>query len=122
MINYQEIFCKKYEAKVKLSDQHVDRVSRAEMYKPIGFNDDVMVRRIQLVEIKIPEDRWRAFLEKEAMMHKMFSQHSSLNNHPVDHFWDEFVNESIVREEVPSVKIAYDKYKNLLELVRRNYG
>lgn len=121
-MNKQELlFCKKYQAKVNITNQRIYRHTTESRYIPDGYTGDVMTTTVNIVQIEMPEDRYRAMMEKERMLESMFNQHNSANKHPVDYFWDKFLNESIVREQVPSVKIAYDKYKNLLELVRGNY-
>ena len=121
-MNKQElVFCKKYEAKVNVTSQRIYRHTTESRYIPDGYPSDVMTTTVNIIQIEMPEDRYRAMMEKERMLESMFNQHSSANKHPIDYFWDNFLNESIVREQVPAVKIAYDKYKNLLELVRGNY-
>lgn len=115
-------FCKTFEATVESTHEDTVRYSREDMFKPIGYNDEIMARRVPLVSIKMPEDRWRAFLDREAQLTRMFEQNSAINSHPVDYFWDEQVWESTVREEIPAVKIAYQKYQTLLELSRSYRG
>lgn len=121
-MNKQElVFCKKYQAKVNITNQRIYRHTTESRYIPDGYPGDVMSTTVNIVQIEMPEDRYRAMMEKERMLEQMFKQHSSVNKHPIDYFWDTFLNELITREQVPAVKIAYDKYKNLLELVRGNY-
>lgn len=121
-MNKQElVFCKKYQAKVNVTSQRIYRYTTESRYITDGYPGEAMCTAVNVIQIEMPEDRYRAMMEKERMLEKMFQQHSLANKHPIDYFWDKFLNESIVREQVPAVKIAYDKYKNLLELVRGNY-
>ena len=119
----EQSFCRTYDARVTYSGEVARRFTSDPRFIPIDWeSDSIEVQSVPILNIRMPEDRYRAMLEKEKMLKDMFASQAAEYKHPVDQFWDQCVHEMVVREEVPAVRAAYEKYQNLLRLVSSQYN
>jgi len=118
-------FCQKYDAYVTESARMHRRIKRMKYSlwsesDPEIFNT-IPVTDVKCVEIHMPEDRFRALLEHNDWVENAGlydNRHFSNNVMRVSNLIVEHEEESKIRNENPAVKIAYEKYKMLLELAR----
>jgi hypothetical protein len=127
-MNEVKEFCHKYDAYVgpgsrihrrsKRMDYRMWSESDPSIFQTIPYED------VKCVEIHMPEDRFRALLEhddwiKQAGLH----DNSFFNNNVsrVSNMIVEHERECRIRQENPAVKLAYEKYLTLLNLVRNDY-
>lgn len=122
----EQEFCKNYLASVSRTGRSVLRADPPTM----NFNDIIdsspdpeqmacTVSRWDTISIEMPIDRYQAFLAREERIKDLLDPRLSINNHPADRIWDEWEEEERLRQTHPSLAIAYEKYKNLLYLVKR---
>ena len=123
------IFCKKYEAVCKPSAKYWQRVHPV----PIKFGEDpadvlyheLPYQSVPMVEIHLPEDRFRALIEHDAFL----DNHDRLRNSTTgSHVYydtmraksiiEEHETECRIRNQNPSVQAAYEQYLTLLNLCR----
>lgn len=118
----EQKFCKRFDAEI-----HDGCLRYYRFNEPtIGFDEQDPLTStgstVPSVEITMPVDRFRSFLEIEERLEQLMNSSAMVNGHPGDKMWEEYIRECKIREECPSVKIAYEKYINLLDLVGSNYG
>jgi hypothetical protein len=122
-------FCKKYEAVCKPSSQYWRRTQSV----PIKFGEDfdnVMYQElpyqtVPMVEINLPEDRFRALIEHDDFLstfeHLKYSTTGSAFYDQTNHakrIIEQHEEECRIRNEHLSVRAAYDQYLTLLNLCR----
>ncbi len=118
-------FCYKYEARCGPTGQPWRRVKRIpyDLYKEDPYIlDTVQYTEIDTVRIEMPEDRFRALLEHADWVEKAGLQdnrHFSNNVMRVSELIVEHEAECKIRHENPAVKLAYEKYRMLLEMARK---
>ena len=113
-------FCRRYDATVQEGQGRHFRQER------ISYFDDPNemvqpVTTVPSVDISMPVDRFRALIEIEDRLKNLMDSSSAVDKHPGSRVWEEYQKEAIIRHECPSVKIAYEKYQSLLNLVKSNY-
>lgn len=121
-------FCYKYDAYVRESSRMHRRAKRLD-YNIWSESDPsifqtIPYEHVRCVEIHMPEDRFRALLEHDnwiehAGLHD--NRHFNNNVSRVSNMIMEHERECRIRQENPAVKIAYEKYLTLLNLVRNDY-
>ena len=124
MDNKVQDFCHQYDAVCGPSHQRHRRVKRI----PYSLYESdpsmlytVPYEEIPCVSIEMPEDRFRALLEHNDWVKKAGLKDSNFfSNHVlrVSEMIVEHETECRIRNENPAVKIAYEKYRMLLELSR----
>lgn len=121
-MNREERFCRTYQATIQPGCRQYHRVQRHHQGFVGESTDPIMTAEvIRGVEINMPEDRFCAFLEMEERLRELMDPSKFVDKHPADRIWDEHVKECKIRNECPSVQIAYEKYQNLLHLVSSGY-
>ena len=118
-------FCHKYEAqcgptgrpwrRVKRIPYSLYRESDPSIFQTVEYTETATIR------IEMPEDRFRALLDHAEWVQKAGlhdNMHFSNNVMRVSNLIVEHEEECRVRRENPAVKIAYEKYRMLLELSR----
>ena len=118
-------FARKYEAVCRPSAQYRRRAQPV----PIKFGEDpadviyqeLPYQSVPMVEIHLPEDRFRALIEHDDFLAK----YRHLENTPRSTFVDHAVaivaeheTECRIRNQNPAVRAAYDQYQTLLNLCR----
>ena len=117
-------FCYKYEARCGPTGQAWRRTKRVSysLYKEDPYIlSQIEFDEIQTIRIEMPEDRFRALLEhsdwvERAGLHD--NRHFSNNVSRVSQIIIEHEEECKIRHSNPAVKLAYEKYRMLLELAR----
>jgi hypothetical protein len=127
-MKFVEEFCRKYEAQVGPSAQPWRRT------KPVPFSvfeeqgmaafEQIQYQDIPMVNITMPEDRFRALMEHDDWLANVGLHENQLfrnifmrvSNMVVDH-----ERECRIRQENPAVRSAYEKYQTLLRLVHNHY-
>ena len=117
-------FCYKYEAQCGPTGRPWRRVKRVpyDLYKedPSIF-ETIQYTEVDTVRIEMPEDRFRALLEHAEWVAKAGLQdnrHFNNNVMRVSNLIAEHEEECKIRASNPAVKLAYEKYRMLLELAR----
>ena len=115
-------FCKRYDAEIRQGNKQYYRRNTTvyDLYKQDSL--DARCDVVPSVEITMPIDCFNSFLNTEQRLVQLMNSSAMVNYHPGDVLWEEYIRESKIREQHPSVKIAYEKYVNLLNLVSSNYG
>jgi hypothetical protein len=120
-------FCRKYEIEVNRS--HKQRYRRSmpvvQFHSYPDMNDiyDVTIAattRVPIVELLIPEDRYQELVESEERFRKMIEQVSRDPN-AIDDILRREQRDYRVRTNNPAVKLAYEKYMTLLNMVKYDY-
>lgn len=121
-------FARKYEAQVRPSHQRWHRAKPVpySVFDERGFNafETREVETIPLVDITLPEDRFRALLDHDEWVSKAGLQdnnHFQNNVMRVSNLVIEHERECRIRQSNPAVKAAYEKYQTLLRLVDSHY-
>lgn len=121
-------FCRKYEARVRPSTRHWNRIKPVPypVFEEQGF--DAFATRdyvtVPMVDITLPEDRFRALLEHDEWINQAGLHDNSYFNNNVGRVANlvvEHERECRIRHENPAVRAAYEKYRNLLTLVDSHY-
>jgi hypothetical protein len=124
-------FAYKYQAVCKPSSQYHRRVQPV----PVKFGEDpadvlyqeLPYQMVPMVEIHLPEDRFRALIEHDAFLDN--HNHDRLRNSTTgSHVYydmmraksiiEEHEKECLIRNQNPSVRAAYDQYLTVLHLCR----
>ena len=122
-------FAYKYQAVCKPSSQYHRRVQPV----PVKFGEDpadvlyqeLPYQMVPMVEIHLPEDRFRALIEHDAFL----DDHNRLRNSTTGaHVYNDMMRaksiieehekECLIRNQNPSVRAAYDQYLTVLHLCR----
>jgi len=122
MSELEKKFSTTYQARIRVGNTSFFRAAQ----RPLTFadsNDDDSsmhtVTEISSVEVTMPVDRFYALLEVEARIRSLMNSRARAGQHPGSTLWEEYKEEVIIRNQCPSVRIAYEKYLTLLELSRR---
>lgn len=122
-------FCYKYEATCRPASQHWRRPVKV----PIKFGDDpteVLYQQIPyysvpMVDITLPEDRFRALIEHDEFLDKFNHLKDSTTGsifydqmNQVRAIMNDHEEECRIRNQHPSVQAAYQHYLTLLNLCR----
>ena len=118
-------FCHKYDATAKPSHTKYRRIKRMDysMWSesdPTVFNT-LPCEDIEMVEIHMPMDRFRALLEHDDWISKaglLDNRHFTNNVSRVAHLIVEHDEECRLRHTNPALKKAWENYQMLLRLVR----
>lgn len=122
-MNSRELkFCRTYQATVQPGRSRYYRKQHYADFLEEMKMPDMNVEAVQGVEINMPKDRFYALLEAEERLRELLNPKNFVEQHPGEKIWDDYVKECTIRNECPSVQIAYEKYRNLLNLVDSNYG
>lgn len=122
-------FAYKYQAVCKPSSQYHRRVQPV----PVKFGEDpadvlyqeLPYQMVPMVEIHLPEDRFRALIEHDEFLDK----HNNLKDSTTGSIFyndmmrirmiiNEHEKECLIRNQNPSVRAAYDQYLTVLHLCR----
>lgn len=117
-------FCSKYDAYVQ--DSHrMHRRSKRMPFQLWSESDpeifqQIPYEQVRCVEIHMPEDRFRALVEHDEWLYN-----SRMSNHMVGGEAIQLVKqherETRIRHANPSVQLAYEKYRMMLNLVDSHY-
>lgn len=114
-------FCYKYDATARPSTQ-VSRRYRRIPYSIWQTNPDVFqeypVEDVPMVEITMPEDRFRALVETDAWLERLKDAHIGHGYAAVIRIVEEYEQESILRNQNPTLKDLYDQYQAMLRLIK----
>lgn len=121
-------FCYKYEAVVGPSSKKWRRPARVD-YQIWRDSDPSMFQTMKyeelpMVDITMPEDRFRALLEHDDWVSKAGLQDNNFFNNNVmrvSNLIVEHERECRIRQENPTVKLAWEKYQMLLNTVKDYY-
>lgn len=111
-------FEKFYDADVRKSSQQRYRATT----KPADYSlndfpgDLVNYEAIDMVEIHMPEDRFRALLEIEEKVKSILNVRTYTDVHPADRVWNDYQEQVRIRNESFAAQNAYEKYLSLLYL------
>lgn len=121
-------FCRKYDARVGPSSRRMQRARPMPLEQwlkePDLLTHTVDYETIPVVDITLPEDRFRALLEHDEWISKAGLQDNSFFNNNVSRVAQmvvEMEKETRIRHENPAVKLAYEKYLMLLRTVYNYY-
>jgi hypothetical protein len=119
-------FKKRYDATILPSNQQHIRYSalrHPQDYSSSGEMHDSLlnIQKVPMVKIHIPEDRFRALLEIEAVQRRLMNSSIKVGSHPGDKMWDNYIRECKIRYQCPALMIAYEKYQSVLALVDGHY-
>lgn len=113
-----EEFCKKYDAQVGPSGQRRRRHRlmtmqewEADPFEPMPTWD------VAMVEIHMPEDRFRALMEHDHWLEREFRQGDQYIDSGAVRIVREYERECRIRHEHPSVRAAWEQYQIMLRLV-----
>jgi len=115
-------FCRKFEADVRRSDKRFRRVRRM---GPFSYHDlDSKLSEIAflpydeepLVEISLPQDRFRHLIEMERWLSKIEREYQGAKK-----FIDDEQRAKWIRSKDARVAKAYEKYIILLRMVENDY-
>jgi hypothetical protein len=116
MMKEVEEFCRKYDAQVGASSQRRRRHRLVTMqewekdpFEPMPTWD------VAMVEITMPEDRFRALMEHDHWLEREFRQ-GDISNGAV-RIAREYERECRIRHEHPGVQAAWEQYQVMLRLV-----
>lgn len=113
-------FCYKYDAIIGPSQKvhkRVRRLSFRDWDKDPSILQKLPQETVPMVEIHMPEDRFRALIEHDDWLYKKHMG-SVYPGEQVSIIVKEHENEAMIRHQNPSVQRAYEQYKMLLELAR----
>ena len=112
-------FCKNYEAEVRESTSRHCRPNRVSLeLSKYDSEEHVSYKEIKCVEVRLPEDRFRALMEHDEWLHHALRH--SLGREGIC-IVKQHERESRIRHENPAVGMAYQKYKAMLNLVDSYY-
>lgn len=121
-------FCRRYEAQVSNSPQHWRRSKPIpySVFQEQGFESFAQLdyETVPMVDITMPEDRFRALLEHDEWVNTAGLQNNNYFNNSVSRVsWlvAEHERECRIRQSNPAVQAAYEKYQTLLKLVDSHY-
>jgi hypothetical protein len=119
-MKFVEEFCRKYDARVGPSSQPWRRS------KPVPFSvfeeqgmgafENIQYQNIPMVEITMPEDRFRALIEHDHWLEREFRQ-SDISNGAVVRIVREYERECRIRHEHPGVQATWEQYQIMLRMV-----
>ena len=115
-------FCHKYDAMARPSLQVSRRVrqttvqmwseSDPEMFQTLPYYE------VPMVEIIMPEDRFRALIETDDWLERLKHAHIGHGYAAVIRIVEEYEQEAILRNENPTLKDLYDQYQAMLRLIK----
>lgn len=117
----EDRFCGVYQATVQPGKLQYYRQEPVRWEFTHHYIDGPHASTVGSVEITMPEDRFHALLDVEERLRRIMDPKGFHEQHPGERLWDEYVRECTIRNECPSVQIAYERYINLLNLVSSNY-
>ena len=114
-------FCKNYEAEVRESTSRHCRPSRLSLkLSKYDSDEHVSYEEIKCVEVRLPEDRFRALMEHDEWLQRARDNRYSKADEGIC-IAKQHEREARIRHENPAVRIAYQKYQTLLNLVDSHY-
>lgn len=116
MIKEVEAFCRKYDAVVGPSSQRHRRHRLVTMQEwEANPFESMPTWDVAMVEIHMPEDRFRALMEHDHWLEREFRQ-GDISNGAVRIVRD-YERECRIRHEHPGVQAAWEQYQVMLRLV-----
>lgn len=111
-----ERFCRTYQATTQSSSRMYYRQCQ-DFHSLDNTAKYVVPESVAGIEINMPEDQFYAMLDIEDRLRQLLEGGSHQRRFPHVKIWNDYIAESIIRAEYPTVKIAYEKYQTLLSLV-----
>jgi len=114
-------FCKNYEAEVRESTSRHCRPNRMSLeLSKYDSEEHVSYKEIKCVEVRLPEDRFRALMEHDEWLRQVQTETYGIDRERIC-IVKQHERESRIRHENPAVGLAYQKYKAMLNLVDSYY-
>ena len=118
-------FCYKYDATVGPSSRRWRRPARVDFKAwsesdPNEFFRDIKYEELPMVDITMPEDRFRALMEHDRWVEKaglQDNQHFQNNVSRVSHLIVEHERECRLRQQHPALQTAWEQYQVMLAMV-----
>jgi hypothetical protein len=116
-----EEFCRKYDARVGPSSQPWRRSKPVPFpvfeEQGMGAFENIQYQNIPMVEITMPEDRFRALMEHDHWLEREFRRNDGIVGNGAVRLVREYERECRIRNEYPGVQAAWEQYQIMLRLV-----